>query len=698
MSRQYFALLIMCVMLTQAVSNVSSSEDLFNVRVLGYATAKDIDSNGVPLGITNSFSAQDAFAYAWVALSRGVHPVQVTWRWRAPSGVVVSVDQQMTPVPSDTIFPSGFPYGYPYYVMYSRLPIARNSQVQVGLWVVEITIGDRRMSMQFQILDPKSEKSFPPLELRFMWGFSSNRLYGRDVVIGLPWVNLLEVKSSGDGKVGISYTHGLPDGRLSLFDQTGNILWEKRFYWILDSAISTDGNFIAVSEVPSGGGGVVYLYDRQGNFIFKTQTEDGCYVAVTSQGLVFCAEQYKEGLLELDNTGRVLWTHPKQLDSITNAVAVSASPTYFVVATKSIYLISIDGETLWKRSLGELSPRLIGGGVIGVDVSGDGQLITAGFEDGWMYLLDQAGKIRWSLPVALNRESGYPVSDYLPVSISEDGKTIIAYGDGGFEIIDTQGNVRWQAYWKGLYSALAFRSGHVYAGSVDSVQSFDLSGVVAEAIDFVTAELSQASPLQGKLSLNFTAQEQTLSDSKLAYSQGNWLNAYDLVKFAHELTLSEFSKRIQATTTEVEKTLAELEFDKEQVQNMILQTESQETNIRAYAFWATWGTANDIDEAYSNLKLAESKIALARSSLNDSTADFQAHNYNATVAALLAAVSYQNDARSLLDSTVATLGNAQSSLRLAVPLSLGVYVTVVVAVAGLFYWRYRKERKRSATA
>jgi WD40 repeat protein len=276
--------------------------------------------------------------------------------------------------------------------MYSRLPIAGNSRIQVGHWTVEIGVAERNMVLQFEICDLR-KKTFPQLETRFIWGFSSNRTYGRDAVIGLPWVNLVNVKSSSDGRFAVAYNSGLPEGTVRLFDQTGSVLLERKFYWILDSSISPNGDFLAVSEVPKGGGGSVYLYDRKGGLVFKSRTRDGCYVAVTNQGQVFCAEQFKGGILSLDNTGQIIWMLEKQLDGITNTVALSISPSYLVVGTQmSVFLFSGAGKMLWSRSLMGKSAT-IGGGVIGADISSDGGVLVASSEDGRVHLLDRDGSI-----------------------------------------------------------------------------------------------------------------------------------------------------------------------------------------------------------------------------------------------------------------------------------------------------------------
>jgi WD40 repeat protein len=218
----------------------------------------------------------------------------------------------------------------------------------------------------------------------------------------IGWTYILAL--SADGQYIVS-----GGANLSLLNNQGQLLWNKGGFTSLCVAISGDGQYV----VAGGGAGGIFLYNREGDLLWKYDTRGYTHdVEISQDGQYIAAISSSNDLILFDNKGTVLWKYP------TNAApssAVISADGHFVAGTGYesghffIYLLDSTGKPLWKYQIQTIRNGLV--------MSQDARLIAVGATDNYIHILDHSGNLLWKKMV------GDPIS---AIAVSVDGQYIAA--------------------------------------------------------------------------------------------------------------------------------------------------------------------------------------------------------------------------------------------------------------------------------
>lgn len=252
-----------------------------------------------------------------------------------------------------------------------------------------------------------------------------------------------------DAGGGITAT-GAMDSRLSVFDNEGNLLWQRDFdYRVLGVAVSSDGQFVAASAFPR-----TYVFDRAGNLLFFSSEgvpslDDVEGLALQSGELCLVKGTWTGEVRAHDSTGELQWTFPpkpaeenktpeaeedkqkteaaekEEIPAPLSAVRETAflyDGSIAVASMKELVILGPDGKEVFRQKIDRLQ-----------DVCPAGDNILAASFKKRLYLLDGRGATIW--------EKETP--DFvMAADASKDGTTIAAALFGGEVIIyDAQGQV-----------------------------------------------------------------------------------------------------------------------------------------------------------------------------------------------------------------------------------------------------------------
>ncbi len=191
--------------------------------------------------------------------------------------------------------------------------------------------------------------------------------------------------------------------------------WSYETGGYVESAISADGEYIAVGVDAGFGESKVYLFDKDSSTpLWSYTTGDVHSVAISADGEYIVAGTYDDGVYFFDkDSSTPLWNYTT--GSEVESVAISADGEYIAAGSthpdKKVYLFDKDSSTpLWNYTTEDY--------VWSVAISADGEYIVAGSADAKIRLFDKDNSAPlWS----------YTAGHYVnSVAISADGEYIAA--------------------------------------------------------------------------------------------------------------------------------------------------------------------------------------------------------------------------------------------------------------------------------
>ena len=210
------------------------------------------------------------------------------------------------------------------------------------------------------------------------------------------------LSTSSDG----TYTLAGTKDTLYCLDAQGETLWRYNTGVLYNTAISADGETIAVS------GEKVRIFEINGTL---RQARPGDYfassVAISSDGRIIAVSYENDSVVLMDEMGRGAksFETPEKLASL----AISGDGKFIIGGsdTGSLYLFTPDGRELWKY-------RLSGQRIMSLTISADGGTIAATSED-MIYLLTRNGRLLWKAATGSTGDA----------SLTADGRLVAAGGD-----------------------------------------------------------------------------------------------------------------------------------------------------------------------------------------------------------------------------------------------------------------------------
>lgn len=214
---------------------------------------------------------------------------------------------------------------------------------------------------------------------------------------------------------------------IELVNKKGDLVWQRSVEEAIDGLlISSTGNYLLVRlgagnqyespcdpYYPNLSGGIVSLFDKQGDKLWSYDTKSHAYsVSISNDGEYVAIGSDKLNLL--NRNGEVKWSY--RANGCFRALSQFSARGEFAAGAGSIssgfnrlYFFNKNGETLWSHDLFVRS----------VSLSADGNHITVGSYQG-VYLFDRSGRQLWN----------YTLNSVLVEGISStlDGKYVAAVG------------------------------------------------------------------------------------------------------------------------------------------------------------------------------------------------------------------------------------------------------------------------------
>ena len=223
------------------------------------------------------------------------------------------------------------------------------------------------------------------------------------------------VSISGDGNsilAGVAeYSTGKPD--VFLLNRNGDIVWQKD---LIQSGrpcgvcISQDSNYIATGDTDKR----VRFFDSSGNQLWEKELGDwATSVSLSSTGVYLAAGSWDDSVYFFNRTGSQLWSYDTQ--SSVSGVSISPEGGYVASIGSAIVFFDGNGNQLWNKT------SFFGDSV---SVSVNGNQVAAGEKyDGRISVLNKAGGELWNWDVD---------SDVSSVAITGNGEFVIAGVEEGF--------------------------------------------------------------------------------------------------------------------------------------------------------------------------------------------------------------------------------------------------------------------------
>ena len=319
------------------------------------------------------------------------------------------------------------------------VPIFWGKHIDGKIWSVDISKDGQYMAVGVDLGANKGKIYFYDKDGILLWNHEEDRAIG-NVAVSNDGSFVLASGFQVFGRAGVYLNPSV-----YLFDQDGKLLWNFQNTNVtslnpenqsLTGIIGHLGNiFIIVSDY-----GIFFL-DHFGNLLWEHTTngrigptkisDDGATIAVGT------THDYEDNVWELfvfDNLGNLKWNHIGKDGLIQgNAIAVSSDGQNIVIGAMAsgefgtLYEFDKLGNILWQKNN-------VSGGVLNLDMSGDGSSIVVGTNNG-MLLLDGDGE-----------EIGSH-STWFP-TISSDGKFIASSGyignyENGIAFFDGKLNKIW---------------------------------------------------------------------------------------------------------------------------------------------------------------------------------------------------------------------------------------------------------------
>lgn len=223
--------------------------------------------------------------------------------------------------------------------------------------------------------------------------------------------------------------------RVVLFDQSGKILWDKKFDQpLVNAVINSTGEILAVGDKTCG----IYVFNEKQELIWETfLNKELKNLEVLDNGRYFMAasvdpEQPEKGIISLlDTWGKPLWE--KKIPGLLMTITDSRGDNIAALAKEReqtmLYSFNQKGELLWEKE-----------DYFTAAVSSDGRYTAAVSSDDKICLFDRQGETVWSC------DPGVRVTQ---VKISHNGEYLLAYNhfggsDNNLFYFNMEGKLLWQ--------------------------------------------------------------------------------------------------------------------------------------------------------------------------------------------------------------------------------------------------------------
>lgn len=321
------------------------------------------------------------------------------------------------------------------------LPVFWGKHVDGMIWSVDISGNGKYMAAGADLGNNRGMVYFIDKDGNILWSQEEDRIIGK---VSLSRDGSYVLASGYQIKGGAGQVYANPS--VYLFDQSGKLLWN--FQNTNSTSLTPDNQFFGGSIDPLGKNILIladyqiFFLDRSGNLLWNHKmdgrdgpnkiSEDGSTIAI---GTIHDKEDNVWELTVFDNLGNLKWRY-KGIDGIVqgNALAISSDGQNVVIGSMAsgeygnLYKFDKTGNIIWQRNN-------VPGGVLNVDMSGDGSSIVVGTNNG-MLLFNGDGEEIASDP------TWYP-------TISSDGKSIASSGlvgdyDYGIAFFDGKLNPIWR--------------------------------------------------------------------------------------------------------------------------------------------------------------------------------------------------------------------------------------------------------------
>jgi hypothetical protein len=321
------------------------------------------------------------------------------------------------------------------------LPVFWGKHVDGMIWSVDISGNGKYMAAGADLGNNRGMVYFIDKDGNILWSQEEDRIIGK---VSLSRDGSYVLASGYQIKGGAAQVYANPS--VYLFDQSGKLIWN--FQNTNSTSLTPDNQFFEGSIDPLGKNILIladyqiFFLDRSGNLLWNHKmdgrdgpnkiSEDGSTIAI---GTIHDNEDNVWELTVFDNLGNLKWRY-KGIDGIVqgNALAISSDGQNVVIGSMAsgeygnLYKFDKTGNIIWQRNN-------VSGGVLNVDMSGDGSSIVVGTNNG-MLLFNGDGEEIASDP------TWYP-------TISSDGKSIASSGlvgdyDYGIAFFDGKLNPIWR--------------------------------------------------------------------------------------------------------------------------------------------------------------------------------------------------------------------------------------------------------------
>ncbi len=192
--------------------------------------------------------------------------------------------------------------------------------------------------------------------------------------------------------------------------------------FVMSLCLSSDGNYIVTgSLVIKVGVGRVCLFDRNGNIVWDYMANFPISTAVSANGEFIAVGVGSEGVFYLSRKGELIWSY--ETGGFYVDVHISSDGSRVAVSTSNgdVYYFNGEGKKLWNyRFSSHLLP---------ISMSSDGSLIAVGSSYEVM-LLSRLGEILWSTEIDCEVQK---------TRMSSDGSYIMASCEGNLYFLSQQG-------------------------------------------------------------------------------------------------------------------------------------------------------------------------------------------------------------------------------------------------------------------
>ncbi|WP_321507612.1 PQQ-binding-like beta-propeller repeat protein [uncultured Methanoregula sp.] len=281
----------------------------------------------------------------------------------------------------------------------------------------------------------------------------------------------------------------LNDNEISLLNQYGNLLWNKKMKDRVNGiAVSSDDQLVV-----AGFGDIIYLFDQNGDILWNNKMDDWKKsIAISSNGQYFVigsSDPVNSNVFYYNKNHELLWKY--QTSKPVSSIAISSDGQYIAIGSGDfIYLFNQNGSLVWKYQTTK--------SIWTVAISSDGKHVVAGSYDNYLLTLNQNGDL------TLNKKLSQLINNII---ITDNGDYIASggyssYPDSIIYFVKPDGIIFWHHFDYDQYSIssnAAISSNGQYAilpgseGRFGNIQTTVYYYVINSLTRPITKEISQSS-------------------------------------------------------------------------------------------------------------------------------------------------------------------------------------------------------------